>query len=88
MERLPGVEAAGIDCGSLNQTLDLDQKGGSTPAVVALRAVSPGYLRAIGVPLTRGRWPSSDEIFDVVMVNQSLAWRMGGPGEGVLGNRI
>jgi putative ABC transport system permease protein len=42
----------------------------------AIRYVSTGYLRALGLPLIEGHWPTEDESLDVVMVNQSFARRV------------
>lgn len=91
VEGVSGVDAVGIDCGALNQPIRVDagQFAASEPPIIAvLRAVSPGYFRALGVPITRGHWPAPQETFDVVMVNQSLAWRAAGGGQEVTGKRI
>jgi hypothetical protein len=48
METAPGVEAAGIDCGSLASSVKVH---GAEPASASIRAVSAGYLRAMGTPL-------------------------------------
>jgi predicted permease len=91
VEGIPGVEAAGIDCGATNQPVDVGSPQGTAvrdKPVVALRAVSRGYLRALGATLTRGTWPSAADAFDVVLVNQSLAWRVSGPGKDLVGKPI
>lgn len=88
---LPGVEAIGIDCGSFNQAVKvegLDDSVLQPGAGAKLRAVSPGYLHALGATLTRGRWPSAHEKFDVVLVNQSLAFQIGGAAQDVVGKVI
>ncbi|MGC4049821.1 MAG: ABC transporter permease [Paludibaculum sp.] len=91
IESVPGVEAAGLDCGALNQAVRVDTDGPPStepPPIAALRAVSPGYFRAVGVALTRGRFPAPHETFDAVLVNQSLAYRSSGAGGNILGKRI
>jgi predicted permease len=62
----PGVShIAGIDAGSLNANIKIDgrspalSEGGTEPAV-ALKPVSLGFLRAMGVPLVAGEWPSEE----------------------------
>ena len=41
--------------------------------------VSPAYLRAMGVPLVRGRWPTHEDALDVVVVNETFAKRRARP---------
>ena len=65
----PGVLAAGIDCGTFNTAVRVE----GAQQTSAVRFVSPGYLRAIGVPLIKGRWPTDGESLDVVLVNQTFA---------------
>lgn len=91
VDGLPGVEAVGIDCGAFNQPVEVEwpnRPSGQPPSGAILRAVSPGYLRALGATLTRGRWPSAREAFDVVLVNQSLAFQTSGAGQEVVGKRV
>jgi putative ABC transport system permease protein len=88
---VPGVQAFGIDCGALNQPVDVEGVPSGPPnarPAVALRAVSPGYLRVIGVGLTQGHWPTERETFDVVLVNQSLAWKTVGRGREIVGRHL
>lgn len=68
----PGSEAAGIHCSSFNTTIQVQGAitGQAAPAVIEY--VSPGYLRAIGVPLLAGQWPDDMDL-DTVMVNEMLA---------------
>jgi putative ABC transport system permease protein len=80
----PGVQAVGIDRATLNIAFKME---GAQPsrlddqAVAAFRAVSLGYLRALGVPLLRGDWPPNDESFDSFMVNETFARMMMGNGD-------
>ncbi len=80
----PGVQEAGIDRSTLNVNFQLE---GSPPGSsdhepeAAFRAVSPGYLRALGVPLIRGSWPRDDESFDSLMVNETFVRTMMGSGD-------
>lgn len=71
LQALPGVLAAGVDAGALNTTVRL---GSGDGIGAAIRAVSPRYLRVIGVPLLKGDWPSEHNIFGVV-VNEAFARR-------------
>ncbi len=69
---VPGVRAVGIDCGTLTTAVRVE----GSQQTSSVRFVSPGYLRAIGVPLIKGRWPTERESLDVVLVNQSFARNM------------
>jgi predicted permease len=54
------------------------------------RFVSPGYFRAMGVPLTRGRYFDARDVKDApptVMINESLAQRFW-PNQDPLGKRV
>ncbi len=81
VQALPGVLAAGIDAGTLNTTVRL---GSGDGIGAAIRAVSPRYLRAIGVPVLKGGWPKEGSLFGV-MVNEAFARRAGSD---VVGRRI
>jgi putative ABC transport system permease protein len=88
---VPGVQAFGIDCGALNQPIDVEGVSSGSPneqPAAALRAVTPGYFRVMGVPLTQGHWPTERETFDVVLVNQSLAWKTVGRGREIVGRHL
>src|SRR5207244_9957792 len=80
LQALPGVLAAGIDAGALNTMVRIGS-GDGVGAVI--RAVSPRYLRAIGVPLLKGGWPAEDSLFGVV-VNEAFARQAGE----VVGRRV
>jgi putative ABC transport system permease protein len=74
----PGSQAAGIHCGSFNTTIQVQgASADSVPAVIEY--VSPGYLRAIGVPLLAGQWPADMDL-DTVIVNETLARSLKGTG--------
>lgn len=79
LQALPGVEAAGVDAGTLNTNVQVDDgvpsPGGGVSA--SIRGVSPGYLRAIGIPLLKGAWPERGNLFGVV-VNEAFARRIAG----------
>lgn len=76
LENLPGVEAAGISAVTYNMSVAVtgieSGEPGSQPPV-AVRMVSPAYLRGMGVPLARGRWPNADNALDAVVVNETFA---------------
>jgi putative ABC transport system permease protein len=84
---LPGVEAAGT-----THTAPLDGSDSSRPFIIAdrtppeagrepgagYRVVSPGYFRALGIPVLQGRDFSDNDRLSapgVVMINQTLARR-------------
>jgi predicted permease len=75
---LPGVEAAGmIDnvpfIKGSSQTLDLEgYPPQRDPVAVQVRQVSPGYLRAMGIPVLRGR-DILDSDSDVLLLSQDAA---------------
>ena len=71
---LPRVTSAGVDVGALNTKVHV---GNGDEIGAVLRAVSPGYLRAIGVPLLRGDWPVEGNLSGVV-VNEAFAREAGG----------
>jgi putative ABC transport system permease protein len=75
LRAFPGVQAAGIDSETLNTTVKVKGLGSETSdgTFSAVRGVSPGYLRAMGVPLIAGNWPSENRALDEVIVNQSFA---------------
>jgi len=75
---LPGVEAAGtIDdlpfADGSSQTLALDGYAPQrNPVAVQVRQVTPGYLRAMGIPVLRGR-DTLDSDAEVLLVSQDVA---------------
>ena len=88
LQQVKGVEAVGIECGTVNQPVEIDGTLRDAPLVVALRAVSPGYFRALGVSITHGQWPGPGEDLDAILVNQSLAWKARGADQDIVGRRI
>jgi putative ABC transport system permease protein len=78
LQSLPGVLAAGVDAGALNTTVRVGN-GDGIGAVI--RAVSPGYLRAIGIPLRKGEWPAQGSLFGVV-VNEAFVRKAAGEAVG------
>lgn len=78
LEATPGVEAAGISASTYHMPVMVQGQAlppGQQP-LVAVRMVSPGYLRAMGVSLVRGRWPTVQEEFDAMVVNETFARAM------------
>ena len=71
LRAFPGVETAGIDSQTLNTTVKVEGLA-SDGTFSAVRSVSLGYLRAMGVPLIAGRWPSDNRQLDEVLVNESF----------------
>jgi predicted permease len=88
--KLPAVEAFGIDCGQFNQPLQIAgvrPPAAGSPGGGAVRYVSPGYLKALGIPLLAGRQPTANEMLDDALVNESLV-RTLGRGADVVGRRV
>jgi putative ABC transport system permease protein len=76
LEGTSGVEAAGIAASTYQLPIAVGGVTGSDPATrpsVAVRMVSPGYLRAMGVSLVRGRWPTKADALDSMVVNETFA---------------
>ncbi len=87
--KLPGIQAFGIDCGQFNQSLQVVGVRPSSDGVSfgAVRYVTPGYLKALGMPLLAGRWPTEDEMLDDALVNESFVRKVAS-GENVVGRRM
>ena len=76
LESAPDVEAAGISSVTYNIPVEVSGVGhgnADSPPVVAVRMVSPAYLRAMGVSLVRGRWPTAADAHESVVVNETFA---------------
>jgi predicted permease len=78
MRALPGVEAAGTIndlpfADGSSQTLDLEgYPPQRNPVAVQVRQISPGYFRAMGIPVLRGR-DVVDSDGEVLLVSQDAA---------------
>ena len=76
LENTPGIEAAGIAAVTYNMPVavtGVDRGEPDSHPSVAVRMVSPAYLRAMGVSLVRGRWPNAEEALDAVVINETFA---------------
>jgi predicted permease len=69
-----GVKDAGVQRSSLYTSIKVEGASSTQPGkptFAALRAVSSGYLHAMGVPLLAGNWPREDS-FDTFVVNEAF----------------
>ncbi|HET6975494.1 MAG TPA: ABC transporter permease [Pyrinomonadaceae bacterium] len=99
VEALPGVEAAGmitvLPLSFSGMNFSFSVEGLSSPSDVQLpfalyRVVSPGYFRAMGITLQRGRVLDSHDTPDsqpVIVINQRLAEQYW-PNEDPIGKRL
>jgi putative ABC transport system permease protein len=96
--KLPGVEAAGVTTdiplfGGSSTGFDVEGRPPYAPGqrpLVEFRSVSPGYFRAMGITLLRGRAFTEQDRADapgVVIINETLARRYF-PDEDPLGKRL
>jgi predicted permease len=94
LENLPGVQAAGLTVAApmswiSNGMVDID--AGPQPTLTGdYQLASPGYFRALNIPLLRGRFfePGDHETAEhVVLVNRSFA-ETAWPGQDPIGKRI
>ena len=92
----PGVRGAGITnvfptrTGNTLARVMLEGADPSVPAVINQRVVSPGFLRAVGVPLLRGRLLEESDTLAadrVAVVSRALAARYW-PGQDPVGRRL
>ena len=82
LESIPGVEAAGISTQYLFSGAPAFPNDAS-PAETHLlheNAASPGYLRAMGMQLRKGRW-LTDSDRGVILINESMAREAFGSGD-------
>jgi putative ABC transport system permease protein len=99
MEALPGVEAAGVVSnlplgGNMDKSgLHIEEKPLPNPALAPSAeryGISPGYLRAMGIPVLQGRGfteQDSSDALRVALINRTAARRIWGEEE-PLGKRI
>jgi putative ABC transport system permease protein len=97
LRALPGVEAAAatvpLPLSGTNYTISFEQAGGSSGAnreSADFALISPGFLRAMHIPLVRGRdvTPADDDAAPrVVVVNEAFA-RVYFPGVDPIGKRL
>ncbi len=75
LKAYPGVEDAGIDSTMLHTDVKTEGLSSSTRIVTPtfLRAISIGYLHAMGVPLVTGHWPTQGLMLESVLVIESFA---------------
>jgi putative ABC transport system permease protein len=98
-ERLPGVEAASVSMALPPDLLVMTNpyvvegrppRPGESPPAVPQLMISPGYFRALGVPLLRGRGFTEADGPDapkVMIINEAMA-RQVFPGEDPVGRKI
>jgi putative ABC transport system permease protein len=96
---IPGVVAAGttsdlpLSGDSATSVFRIEGRPGPPPGQeyqLAFHAVTPGYLRAMGIPLLKGRdftWQDRQGSLSVGLINESLARRFW-PGADPIGQRI
>ncbi|AHG92609.1 permease (plasmid) [Gemmatirosa kalamazoonensis] len=96
LRAVPGVTAVGTASGGPlfggMETEEVRLVGRPTPEGASVRYfdVSPGFFRALGVPVVRGRDLQASDVLDgpaVALVNESLARRYW-PGEDPVGQRL
>lgn len=75
VESAPGAEAAGVSVWFLFEGVPFpSDTSPNQQHTIRLNAVSPGYLKALGVRLLRGRWLSEAESSgNAVLLNESMA---------------
>lgn len=75
LQSVPGAQAVGLDTYTLHATVKVNgvETRSQQESFASIRAVSAGYLRAMGVSLLSGRWPSDQEMMHgAVLVNESF----------------
>ncbi len=88
VESAPGVQAAGVSVWFLFEGASFPSDTSPQQHTIRLNAVSPGYLKALGVNLQRGRWlADADAGGKTVLLNESMARQAFG-GADPLGRQI
>jgi putative ABC transport system permease protein len=89
VQAFPGVEAVGLDSQALHTTVKVEGLQQVSPDVsfASIRAVSAGYLHAMGVPLIAGHWPTETQMLDDCLVNESFARSVSPTGD-VIGRHV
>lgn len=89
LKSTPGVQAAGLSGTVLHTDVKVEghQAGSPDQTFASIRAVSAGYLHAIGTPLREGRWLNESQMLDDVLVNETFARSLSRNGD-VVGRRI
>ncbi len=89
LKSAPGVQAAGISSTVLHTDVKVEDSQAASPyqTFASIRAVSAGYLRAIGAPLREGQWLNDRQMLDDVLVNETFARNLSRNGD-VIGRRI
>jgi len=98
VSQVPGVQSAGaisdLPMGGANIWFSLEVDGRPVPAseqpTVGFQAITPGYLRTLGIPLLQGRDVATTDTArsePVVLLNQTAA-RQHFPGQDAVGQRI
>jgi putative ABC transport system permease protein len=75
VESAPGVQAAGVSTWFLFESVRFPSDTSPTQRhTIRLNAASPGYLKALGIRLLRGRWLNgADSGGNAVLLNESMA---------------
>ncbi|MCE9669745.1 ABC transporter permease [Myxococcus stipitatus] len=98
VSQVPGVQGAGaisdLPMGGANIWLSLEVEGRPVPVSerpsVGFQAITPGYLRTLGIPLLQGRDVATTDTAKsepVVLLNQTAA-RQHFPGQDAVGQRL
>jgi putative ABC transport system permease protein len=89
VQSFPGVEAVGLDSMALHTNVKVEglQPATADASFASVRAVSAGYLHAMGVPLIAGRWPTDSQMLDDCLVNESFARSVSPTGD-VIGRHV